>query len=72
MVPGDVLVLYTDGITDLPPPYGIDADELAALVHQHRHTGADDIALAIRTSLEQRVPDHNRHDDVALIVAVIR
>ena len=33
---GDVVVLYTDGITDLPPPYGILPTELADLVHELR------------------------------------
>jgi serine phosphatase RsbU (regulator of sigma subunit) len=69
---GDVLVLYTDGITDLPPPHGLDVEQLEALVHQHRGDGADNIARAIRRSLELRLPDHSRRDDAALIVAVIR
>jgi serine phosphatase RsbU (regulator of sigma subunit) len=66
---GDVLVLYTDGITDLPPPSGITADQLAELVHQLRHLPtADDIADAIRAALLTRIPDLSRHDDVALLV----
>jgi len=72
LVTGDVLLLYTDGLTDLPPPFGIDPEQLADLVHEHRNRSADDIALALRTSLEDRVPDRNRRDDAALLVAVIR
>ncbi len=69
---GDVLVLYTDGITDLPPPHGLAEEELATLVQQHRASGADGIAQAMRQSLEARIPDRSRRDDAALIVAVIR
>jgi serine phosphatase RsbU (regulator of sigma subunit) len=72
LVTGDVLLLYTDGLTDLPPPFGIDPEQLADLVHEHRSRSADDIALVLRTSLEDRVPDRNRRDDAALLVAVIR
>jgi len=72
LVSGDVLMLYTDGLTDLPPPFGIDPEQLADLVHEHRNRSADHIAVAVRTSLEDRVPDRNRRDDAALLVAVIR
>jgi serine phosphatase RsbU (regulator of sigma subunit)/putative methionine-R-sulfoxide reductase with GAF domain len=72
LVEGDVVVLYTDGLTDLPAPYGVDPQEIVSLVHQHRSGSAGEIADAIRTSLELRVPDRNRRDDVALLVAVIR
>jgi serine phosphatase RsbU (regulator of sigma subunit) len=66
---GDVAVLYTDGITDLPPPYGTTADDLAALVHELRDLpSADAVADAIHRSLLTRVPDTNRRDDVALLV----
>ena len=66
---GDVVVLYTDGITDLPPPYGILPTDLADLVQELRQLAtADEIADAIHHSLLQRVPDRNRRDDVALLV----
>ena len=66
---GDVVVLYTDGITDLPPPHGILPTELAALVHELRELPtAHDIADAIHHSLLERVPDRSRRDDVALLV----
>ena len=66
---GDVAVLYTDGITDLPPPYGITTAELADLVHTHRSRGtAEEIAAAIYRSLLESAPDRHRQDDVALLV----
>ena len=67
--PGDVAVFYTDGITDLPPPYGITTAELADLVHTHRDRGtAEEIAAAIYRSLLESAPDRHRQDDVALLV----
>ena len=67
--PGDVVVFYTDGITDLPPPYGISTDELIELVQKLRHSQtAEEVADAIHRSLLDRVPDRSRQDDVALLV----
>ena len=63
---GDVVVFYTDGITDLPPPYGIDTAELIEVVHHLRHLPtAEAVAAGIQRSLHQRVPDRSRQDDVA-------
>lgn len=66
---GDVVVLYTDGLTDLAPPYGILPSDLAQLVQRLRdNPTADGIAAAIQLSLLERVPDRARQDDVALLV----
>ncbi len=71
--PGDVAVFYTDGLTDLPPPHGIDAAELAQVVHELRGLPtAEDIAASIHQSLLDRVPDRSRQDDVALLVLRVR
>jgi sigma-B regulation protein RsbU (phosphoserine phosphatase) len=70
---GDVVVLYTDGITDLPPPYGIVPSELTQVIGRLRNLrSAEAIAAGIQRSLHDRVPDHNRQDDVALLVVRIR
>jgi serine phosphatase RsbU (regulator of sigma subunit) len=70
---GDVAVLYTDGITDLPPPYGIDAAQLAEVIRPLRDLPtADAIAAGIQQALVQRVADRSRQDDVALLVVRIR
>jgi PAS domain S-box-containing protein len=68
--PGDVVLFYTDGITDLPPPHGIDAEEVAVVLDEvgGAGTSAGAIADAIHSSLEARVPDASRHDDVAVLV----
>jgi serine phosphatase RsbU (regulator of sigma subunit) len=70
---GDLVVFYTDGITDLPPPYGIDTMELMEVVHRLRDLPtAEAVATGIQRSLHERVPDHSRQDDVALLVVRVR
>ena len=71
--PGDVIVFYTDGVTDLPPPYGISPVEFEQIVGSLRATGtADDIADAIDASITARVPPSSRDDDIALVVIMPR
>lgn len=66
---GDVVVLYTDGITDLPPPHGRTESDVVDLVGAAAATGtAEDIAEAIHRSVTDRLPVAQRADDVALVV----
>ncbi len=66
---GDVVVFYTDGVTDLPPPFNLTVDALTEQVGELRDAGgADRIAELIERSLLERVSDPFRADDVALIV----
>ena len=69
---GDRAVLYTDGITDLPSPGGIESDQLVDLVGRHRHANADEVADVIHHSLLDRVADRRRRDDAAVLVLAIR
>ena len=66
---GDVVVFYTDGVTDLPPPYGIEpetlADQIGDLVAGR---SAGEIADAIYASINERVADMPSLDDVAVVV----
>jgi PAS domain S-box-containing protein len=69
---GDSVVFYTDGITDMPPPYGADAAELeAVLAGMERCDDPDQIADELYRWLDSRLPDDARHDDVALLVIVV-
>jgi serine phosphatase RsbU (regulator of sigma subunit) len=66
---GDLVVFYTDGVTDLPPPYGLTTEDLVAQVADVRLAGsANEVAAAIEASLVERVSDPFRADDVALVV----
>jgi serine phosphatase RsbU (regulator of sigma subunit) len=66
---GDLLVLYTDGVTDLSPPHGLTPPEILAFVEslRGRHSSAA-IADDIHTSVLQRTPHHTQQDDVAVVV----
>ena len=68
--PGDVLVLYTDGATDLPPPDGLDQSAFVDLIDRASvgRTGAEAIADQIHTELARIKPFERRIDDLALIV----
>ncbi len=69
---GDVVVFYTDGVTDLPPPNGLTTEEVMALASRVAASGdAAAIADGILESLSDRLPPTQRQDDVALIVLVV-
>ena len=68
--PGDVIVFYTDGATDIPPPGGLTDTEFAALVREavDLRTTAEATADCVRESLDAIRPFSHRDDDVALLV----
>ena len=70
LVPGDTLVLYTDGCTDVPPPHHLDAQQFAALVGgaARRTVSSEALAEAIRLELSKVLPIEQRVDDMALLI----
>ena len=68
--PGDTIVLYTDGATDVPGPHGLTAEEFAAIVDAEvrsaRHV--EDVADRIHGRLAEILPFEERNDDIALLV----
>ena len=69
IVPDDVVVFYTDGIADRPPPHGLDLEDVVALIAEAATAGmADDIAEAIYSAVIDRSPETRRQDDIALVV----
>jgi sigma-B regulation protein RsbU (phosphoserine phosphatase) len=68
--PGDAIVLYTDGITDRPPPYDIDTETVEHVIAFAARSAPDAATLAdtLQTRLEQLNPIPQREDDVALLV----
>lgn len=67
---GDVVVVHTDGITDLPPPHGLDDEGLLALVDEAATSapGVAGIAGHIRASVDRRLAEDVRPDDIALVL----
>lgn len=71
LAPGDTVVLYTDGMTDVAPPYGLGADDLLRLVGDavaEPTRSAEEIADQIHLELAAILPIDRRSDDIALLV----
>ncbi len=70
---GDAMLLYTDGITDLPAPHGLDCDEMVAIVARagQRARSADDVASNLGDVISAKLPLTERNDDIALLVLKI-
>jgi PAS domain S-box-containing protein len=67
--PDDTLVLYTDGVTDVPGDAALTTDELLAATAAFAGDKAEEFAGAFGDMLERRRPLHQRTDDIALVVA---
>lgn len=72
--PGDAIVLYTDGATDVAPPHGIDDHQLVALVQRAttQICTAEDVADNLEAELSEILPLARRQDDIALLVLRIQ
>lgn len=56
LAPGDVLVLFTDGVTERGGPHGgFDEAQLGLFVRAHRHLAADDLLAHILGRLDGRL-----------------
>ncbi len=67
---GDAIVLFTDGITDVPPPHDLSDDALMEMVgNAHRTTiSADEMADHLLAAVDEVLPISQRNDDIALVV----
>lgn len=72
LVSGDVLVLFTDGATDLRPPHDLTPEAMAGLLADAVGPTAEATAESIHDHLETRVPFKDRNDDLALLVLRVR
>ncbi|MNS41592.1 Phosphoserine phosphatase RsbU [compost metagenome] len=77
--PGDVLVFFTDGVTEAQAPERpsdatvepgemFETDRLQALVAAHRHRSAHEIHQAIQEAVETFVEGGPQTDDITLVV----
>jgi sigma-B regulation protein RsbU (phosphoserine phosphatase) len=69
--PGDVLVLYTDGVPDAVRPDGqrFGMDRLQRTVLDHRDRPAAGIVNALEEAVQDFVGDTEQFDDMAILVA---
>jgi len=69
--PGDLLVFYTDGVTDAMDgghrTFG--RDRLAEIVRAHRHRPAVDVAAAIEEAVDSFAGGAAQYDDLTLLIA---
>ena len=70
LVPGDFLVLYTDGVTDATDTdlreFGL--DRLQHVMLDHRHASAGEIVSALGEALEDFTGSAQQFDDIAAVV----
>ncbi|MGD8968292.1 MAG: SpoIIE family protein phosphatase [Anaerolineae bacterium] len=72
LAPGDVLVLYTDGVTDAQGAHGtfFGADRLLTSVRANVGRSAKDIQDAILADIDAFAGDASQGDDIALVILV--
>lgn len=68
--PGDLLVLYTDGIVEAQGTDGVEFGEarFIELLSRHRDANLDDLVLRVMSELERWGGGHS-HDDATLVLA---
>ncbi|MFN3360901.1 MAG: CHASE2 domain-containing protein [Pseudanabaenaceae cyanobacterium] len=70
IAPGDVVVLFTDGVTEAANPqnelYGI--DRLCQIVYDNREKSAKDICLLVTEDVLKFIADTVVYDDITLVV----
>jgi phosphoserine phosphatase RsbU/P len=71
LAPGDLIALYTDGVTEAANPSGEEFGEerLAALVRSMRDQPADEIVNAIHTAVTEFTEGAPAADDITVVVA---
>jgi serine phosphatase RsbU (regulator of sigma subunit) len=70
LAPGDTVVLYTDGITDVRPPHDLATGALEEMV-ERAATGADSATEVVKRlggELSAVLPIAERNDDIAILV----
>ena len=70
LIPGDVLVLYTDGITEANNPNGVffEEDRLIEVILENMQSSAQQILDALLEAVQRFIGPVPRQDDIAIIV----
>ena len=71
--PGDVLVAYSDGVTEPENDYGEFGEErLIHLVRENRHLPLERITEIVTAAVADWIGDNEQPDDVTLVLARAR
>lgn len=72
--PGDIAMLYTDGITDVRPPHDLTPQDMEHMIRQAaaHATTAEAIATNLGVLIDAKLPFTDRDDDIALLVLSVR
>lgn len=70
--PGDLFLMYSDGVTEAESPDGEEfgQDRLVELVHRHRGEGARAVLDELTTALQEWTDDAPPADDVTAVVVI--
>lgn len=70
LAPGETLVLFTDGITDVPPPHDLDLDALHKMLAEAvvGSDSAEEVADRVFDAVQRIKPLDQRDDDIAILV----
>ena len=70
LCPGDVLLAYTDGVTEAHNPESVEfgEDRLKALLSEAAHLSADEIRARISAELKEWIKDAEQYDDLTFVV----
>ena len=74
LAPGDLLALFTDGVTEAPAPDGEEfgAERLADLLRAHRARPLDEVIETVLDALLRWSGPVDAHDDITLVLARVR
>jgi sigma-B regulation protein RsbU (phosphoserine phosphatase) len=74
LLPGDILVLYTDGITEAFDPKSDEqfgSERLAEIIRQNEFLSAEELTNKIRQVLNEFTEGNLLEDDVTLVVSKV-
>ncbi len=70
LYPGDILIAYTDGVTEPENEFGEFGEErLVEVVRRHRHLSLDAISEQVMQSLRTWIGGQEQPDDITLVLA---
>jgi serine phosphatase RsbU (regulator of sigma subunit) len=71
--PGDTMLLYTDGVTDVAPPYDLGPDDLREMFDSSCASAAtaSEVADRLGEELSSILPLADRNDDIALLIVKV-